>query len=57
MKLKFKTQTYQTNAVEAVVDCFAGQPYSSGYKYTVDPGRVQAGVQRKLDEDGFKNED
>ena len=57
MKLKFKTQAYQTNAVEAVVDCFAGQHYSSGYKYTVDPGRVQKGAQRKLDEDGFKNED
>jgi type III restriction enzyme len=59
MKLKFKTQTYQTNAVEAVVDCFAGQPYSSGYKYTVDPGRVKAGEQQqqKLDESGFKNED
>jgi type III restriction enzyme len=24
MKLKFKVQPYQTNAVEAVVDCFAG---------------------------------
>jgi type III restriction enzyme len=59
MKLKFKTQAYQTNAVEAVVDCFAGQPYSSGYKYTVDPGRVKAGEQQqqKLDESGFKNED
>lgn len=26
MKLKFKTQDYQTQAVEAVVDCFRGQP-------------------------------
>lgn len=26
MKLKFKTQAYQTAAVEAVVDCFKGQP-------------------------------
>ncbi len=25
MKLKFKIQPYQTNAVEAVVDCFARQ--------------------------------
>ena len=26
MKLKFKKQSYQTHAVEAVADCFAGQP-------------------------------
>lgn len=26
MKLKFKVQPFQTNAVNAVVDCFAGQP-------------------------------
>ena len=26
MKLKFKQQAYQTDAVNAVVDCFAGQP-------------------------------
>ena len=26
MKLKFKKQAYQTLAVEAVVDCFEGQP-------------------------------
>ena len=26
MKLKFKVQPFQTNAVHAVVDCFAGQP-------------------------------
>lgn len=25
MKLKFKKQAYQTNAVEAVANCFAGQ--------------------------------
>ena len=29
MKLKFKTQAYQTAAVQAVVDCFKGQPPSS----------------------------
>ncbi|MGL6212868.1 type III restriction-modification system endonuclease [Billgrantia desiderata] len=26
MKIRFKVQPYQTSAVEAVVDCFAGQP-------------------------------
>lgn len=29
MKLQFKVQPYQTNAVEAVLDCFAGQPKTS----------------------------
>ncbi len=26
MKIQFKHQTYQADAVEAVADCFAGQP-------------------------------
>jgi type III restriction enzyme len=38
MKLKFKVQPYQTNAVESVVDCFAGQPMTSGLTYRIDPG-------------------
>ena len=33
MKLKFKHQAYQTEAVKAVVDCFAGQPKASGFNY------------------------
>ena len=44
MKLKFKKQGYQTNAVEAVADCFAGQPKREGLNYRMDPGRaVDAG--------------
>ena len=43
MKLKFKVQPYQTNAVNDVVDCFEGQPMSSGLTYRIDPGsKVQA---------------
>ena len=38
MKLKFKKQDYQTEAVDAVADCFAGQPRLEGIKYKVDPG-------------------
>jgi len=38
MKLKFKHQTYQADAVRAVVDCFQGQPKTSGLRYAVDPG-------------------
>ncbi|WP_413856095.1 hypothetical protein [Candidatus Aalborgicola defluviihabitans] len=40
MKLKFKKQAYQTNAVVAVADCFAGQPKREGLNYRVDPGRA-----------------
>lgn len=39
MKLKFKTQAYQTAAVQAVVDCFKGQvPHHGGVRYRLDPG-------------------
>lgn len=39
MKLKFKTQAYQTAAVQAVVDCFQGQvPHHGGIRYRLDPG-------------------
>jgi type III restriction enzyme len=60
MKLKFKKQAYQTNAVEAVADCFAGQPKREGLNYRVDPGRaVDASGQAvaALETDGFKNAD
>ncbi len=40
MKLKFKVQPYQSRAVEAVADCFAGQPKSAGMSYRIDPGAV-----------------
>jgi type III restriction enzyme len=57
MKLQFKKQAYQTAAVEAVAECFAGQPKSEGIRFRIDPGRAVAGVTRpfEFDEDGFKN--
>ncbi|MCL2875834.1 MAG: DEAD/DEAH box helicase family protein [Betaproteobacteria bacterium] len=43
MKLKFKTQAYQTAAVQAVVDCFKGQmPQHGGVRYRLDPGVKKA---------------
>lgn len=60
MKLKFKKQAYQTNAVEAVADCFAGQPKREGLNYRMDPGRaVDASGQSvaALESAGFKNAD
>lgn len=56
MKLKFKTQAYQTAAVQAVVDCFAGQPRATAeaMSYRLDPGTGKRGVE-DLFADGFKN--
>tara|TARA_R110000868_G_scaffold56764_1_gene175642 strand:+ start:6639 stop:9686 length:3048 start_codon:yes stop_codon:yes gene_type:complete len=54
MKLKFKVQPYQTNAVESVVDCFAGQPNVRGVTYRIDPGRK---VQVSTFDEGSKNAD
>lgn len=59
MKLKFKQQAYQTDAVKAVVDCFAGQPKSRGFKYAIDPGRQEPGSSLALagfEGDGFAND-
>ncbi|PSJ45066.1 restriction endonuclease subunit R [Zobellella taiwanensis] len=61
MKLKFKVQPYQTQAVASVVDCFVGQPLSSNVNYRIDPGvstnkHGQAGWNMS-DQDGFKNAD
>lgn len=56
MKLKFKHQPYQAHAVAAVVDCFAGQPPSSGISFRVDPGQAEDG-QHNLAMPGFRNGD
>jgi len=47
MKLKFKVQAFQTNAVDSVVDCFAGQPRSEGISYRIDPGPRRCWVRGK----------
>ncbi len=58
MKLKFKKQAYQINAVEAVVNCFAGQPKTEGITFRVDPGRSKNAEQSSLlDDSGFRNND
>ena len=62
MKLKFKKQPFQTDAVNAVVDCFAGQPKTEGVNYRIDPGKTV--LTSKIDQtqpgfdyaqSGFKN--
>lgn len=59
MKLRFKVQPYQTNAVNAVVDCFTGQPLSAGLSYRIDPGLLKEGLQLRQDYEyeGFRNAD
>ena len=53
MKLQFKVQQYQTEAVHAVVDVFTGQPCADGVKYRIDPGKDTA---PRLQEDaGLRN--
>ena len=59
MKLKFKQQAFQTDAVKAVVDCFAGQPKGRGFKYAIDPGRAAADSPLGLpgmESEGFSND-
>lgn len=53
MKFKFKVQPYQTNAVDSVVDCFAGQVNTFQTTYTIDPGKAPI----PLEFTGFKNAD
>ena len=60
MKFKFKKQAYQSLAVDAVVDCFAGQPFSGGIQYRVDPGRAETKegqIRAEVEIAGFKNSD
>ena len=66
MKLKFKIQQYQTDAVENVVKVFNGQPNQGLREYVVDKGKVYIKKNGKLTEDtqtsydentGYKNSD
>ena len=66
MKFNFKIQQYQTDAVEAVIRVFSGQPHYDKVSYIRDLGKPQANQQIRLavteDEDdllsetGYKNE-
>lgn len=58
MQLKFKQQAYQSDAVKAISDCFAGQPKLEGKLYALDPGRAsdnQGARLSNLIEEGFAN--
>jgi type III restriction enzyme len=55
VKLQFKVQDYQTAAVDAVVDCFAGQPFIGPERYLVDPGKRQTLDVSMFEEAGLRN--
>ncbi|MBU3679789.1 MAG: restriction endonuclease subunit R [Candidatus Kapabacteria bacterium] len=59
MKLKFKSQAHQTAAVNAVVDCFKGQPrtISEAVSYRIDQGKAPKGTSNLFAGGGFKNAD
>jgi type III restriction enzyme len=59
MKLKFKTQAYQTAAVQAVVDCFQGSTtcHGGGHQLPHRSGQGQERRRRPVCESGFKNAD
>lgn len=55
MKLQFKIQDYQTDAVNALADCFLQQPPASKVTYRIDPGPAKKGQQQAIEQDGFQN--
>jgi type III restriction enzyme len=61
MKIQFKVQDYQTDAVAAIVGCFTGQPLTSAPDYAIDPGVSTFATQTPLFDSqelkGFRNAD
>ncbi len=53
MKLQFKVQQFQTEAVDAVVNVFAGQPFADGVNYRIDPGNSSSAT--LLEDAGLRN--
>ena len=41
MEIRFKTLSYQKDSVQAIVDCFKGQPRSEGHRYMIDQGAAK----------------
>lgn len=55
MRLQFKHQQYQADAVAAVTAVFTGQPRSEGLSYRIDPGRAKDGTTPAVEHDGLAN--
>ena len=57
MKFKFKIQQYQTDAVEATVNVFAGQPSKANAQYRRDLGKTKGRIVYDEEYVGYKNAD
>ncbi|WP_303974310.1 type III restriction-modification system endonuclease [Streptococcus merionis] len=55
MKLQFKHQRFQLDAVAAIVDIFQGQGRRDGLHYMADPGRSSHGEDLDLIHDAYRN--
>lgn len=54
MKIQFKEQKFQLDAVNSVVNIFQGQSRNTGVKYLMDPGKTQK-LDLDLQLDAFRN--
>ena len=57
MKFKFKIQQYQTDAVEATVNIFAGQPSKTSAQYRRDLGKTNGRIVYDEEYVGYRNND
>ena len=57
MKFKFKIQQYQTDAVEATVNVFAGQPSKTSAQYRRDLGKRKGQITFEEEYVGWRNND
>ena len=57
MKFKFKIQQYQTEAVDATVNVFAGQPSKTSAQYRRDLGRRKSSITFDDEYIGYRNAD
>ena len=57
MRFKFKIQQYQTDAVEATVNVFAGQPSKTSAQYRRDLGKTKGRIVFDEEYVGYKNTD
>ncbi|MCH5217770.1 MAG: DEAD/DEAH box helicase family protein [Muribaculaceae bacterium] len=55
VRLKFKVQAYQTDAVYSTCEVFDGQPFNDGAIYRIDPGKLPDGVLDLLEDTGYRN--
>lgn len=56
MKLQYKNQQFQLDAVNAVTAVFEGQPKQNGLSYMMDMG-ANPNIRLDIANTGFKNED